>query len=280
MNTVTSMRRLRSDPRLHKIPPYISLLCIVGGISWLLLLPLNHYSRQTYISENALLPGQVHTYFAGSEQNVFRGYREELRSIADRSVNIRRKVPGIEDAVGGAGNLWVHTISTIFYSVGLPTATQYYEYNSAGIITFGVNTYSVLHAPRGDGTEAIVLVASQHNARGERNVNGVALLLTLARYFKRERLVNIVFKAKANKSQDGLCGQRTLSSSSRRTLIVDPKPGSLPIIQPRTQCQLNLYRSNPGPYKVLSALTCRWTTGSKKLRYLTMALMANYPIWT
>lgn len=48
------------------------------GIIWLFLLPLDEYSRQTYISENALLPGQVHTYFGGSEQNVFRGYKEEL----------------------------------------------------------------------------------------------------------------------------------------------------------------------------------------------------------
>jgi glycosylphosphatidylinositol transamidase len=47
----------------------------------LLLLPLNEYSRQTYISENALLPGQVHAYFTGSEQNIFRGYKKELEGL-------------------------------------------------------------------------------------------------------------------------------------------------------------------------------------------------------
>lgn len=53
---------------------------IIGVVS-LLVLPLDEYSRGTYISENALLPGQVHTYFAGSEQNIFRGYKRELEGL-------------------------------------------------------------------------------------------------------------------------------------------------------------------------------------------------------
>jgi len=49
----------------------------------LLLLPLDEYSRKTYISENALLPGQVHTYFGGSEQNVLRAYRHEVAEVEE-----------------------------------------------------------------------------------------------------------------------------------------------------------------------------------------------------
>lgn len=45
------------------------------------MLPLNEYSRRTYISENALLPGQVHTYFGGSDQNVFRAYKHEVSAL-------------------------------------------------------------------------------------------------------------------------------------------------------------------------------------------------------
>jgi glycosylphosphatidylinositol transamidase len=70
---------------LLKIPPYLSFLCIVIGVAWLLVLPLNDYSRKTYISENALLPGQVHTYFAGSDQNVFRGYKHEVDALGEKS---------------------------------------------------------------------------------------------------------------------------------------------------------------------------------------------------
>lgn len=76
---------LRTNPRLLKLPPYLSFLCIAIGVAWLLILPLEDYSRRTYISENALLPGQVHTYFAGSDQNVFRGYKHEVDALGEKS---------------------------------------------------------------------------------------------------------------------------------------------------------------------------------------------------
>ena len=79
---------LRKDPRLLKIPPYLSASCIVIGIVWLFLLPLNEYSRHTYISENALLPGQVHTYFGGSEQNVFNAYKHEVQSLTGKDPEV------------------------------------------------------------------------------------------------------------------------------------------------------------------------------------------------
>lgn len=77
---------LRKDARILKLPPYLSALCILVGVVWLLVLPLNEYSRNTYVSENALLPGQVHTYFTGSEHNIFRAYRHEVAALADKSV--------------------------------------------------------------------------------------------------------------------------------------------------------------------------------------------------
>jgi len=75
---------LRRDPRLLKLPPYLSAVCILVGVVWLLLLPLNEYSRHTYISENALLPGQVHTYFGGSEQQIFNAYKYEIQALAGK----------------------------------------------------------------------------------------------------------------------------------------------------------------------------------------------------
>jgi glycosylphosphatidylinositol transamidase len=77
---------LRKDKRILKVPPYLAALCVIVGVAWLLVLPLQEYSRGTYVSENALLPGQVHTYFTGSEHNVFRAYRHEVASLADRSL--------------------------------------------------------------------------------------------------------------------------------------------------------------------------------------------------
>ncbi|TAQ84596.1 hypothetical protein B7494_g7067 [Chlorociboria aeruginascens] len=159
---------LRHNSRILKLPPYLSFLCIVIGVAWLLLLPLDNYSRRTYISENALLPGQVHTYFAGSDQNVFRGYKQEV------------------DALEGKANLEVNDrLEEFFKAAGLKVARQHYEYKSAGETYSGENVYAILHAPRGDATEAIVLVGAWKNIEGELNRSGVALVLTLARYFKR-----------------------------------------------------------------------------------------------
>lgn len=174
------LRKLRNDPSflLTRLPPWISLVCILVGVASLLVLPLDEYSRATYISENALLPGQVHTYFAGSEQNIFRGYKRELESV----------IPSSESAGEGEGEQWKvvsDTVQGIFRAAGLKVATQNYEYVSAGNVHKGQNVYSIIHAPRGDATEAIVLVAAWRTIEGELNLNGVTLALTLARYFKR-----------------------------------------------------------------------------------------------
>ena len=84
----SALQKLRRNDRLLRtLPPYISLLCIVVGVVWLFMLPLDGYSRRTYISENALLPGQVHAYFGGSDQHIFRAYRHEIDALQN-STNV------------------------------------------------------------------------------------------------------------------------------------------------------------------------------------------------
>lgn len=77
-------------------------------------------------------------------------------------------------------------MQSILQAAGLKVATQKYEYTSAGITHHGENIYGIIHAPRGDATEAMVLVAAWRTADGELNLKGVTLALTLARYFKRK----------------------------------------------------------------------------------------------
>ncbi|KAI7528987.1 Glycosylphosphatidylinositol:protein transamidase, GAA1 component, partial [Hortaea werneckii] len=164
----TRLLTLRKSPVLLKLPPYLSLLCILVGVAWLLLLPLNDYSRQTYVSENAILPGQVHTYFGGSEHNIFRAYRHEAYRLSFES-----------DQDRDAG------LEKVLKEIGLKTAQQPYRYTVAGEDIQGTNVYGLLQGPRADATEAMVLMAAWKNFEGETNWSGVALALTLARYFKR-----------------------------------------------------------------------------------------------
>jgi len=71
-----------------------------------------------------------------------------------------------------------------FRASGLKVARQNFKYRSSGETYEGQNLYAILHAPRGDATEAIVILAAWKNVEGELNRSGVALILTLARYFK------------------------------------------------------------------------------------------------
>ncbi|KAF3906518.1 hypothetical protein ABW20_dc0107232 [Dactylellina cionopaga] len=76
-------------------------------------------------------------------------------------------------------------MAEIFRSAGLKVGKQRYSYKAAGGQYTGENVYAVLHAPRGDATEAIVLCAPWKNIDHILNEGGVALTLALSRYFKR-----------------------------------------------------------------------------------------------
>ncbi|KAK4074188.1 hypothetical protein Trihar35433_3662 [Trichoderma harzianum] len=187
LSTALSLRR---DPRLLKIPPYISAFCIAIGVVWLLLLPLDDYSRRTYVSENALLPGQVHTYFGGSEQSIFRAFRHEVDLLASKNNFESVAFPSWRDDFRGTQKANTETrvndkLESILTGFGVKVGRQNYTYHSAGEIYSGENVYGILQAPRGDATEAIVLVAAWKSIDEQLNRNGVALVLTLARYFKR-----------------------------------------------------------------------------------------------
>jgi len=116
---------------------------------------------------------------------VFRAYRHELASVAGTQSaaahddGFRTPQMNVTDAERSA------KLAELFHNAGLKTARQRYSYTSQGQTYSGENVYAVLHAPRGDGTEAIVLVAPLRNIDGVLNVNGVPLLISLARYFKR-----------------------------------------------------------------------------------------------
>ena len=110
-------------------------------------------------------------------------------------------------------------LQKIFESQGLKTARQKYKYYVAGRRIEGENVYAVLQGPRADATEALVLMAGWKNMDGVINTSGVALVLSLARYFKRELWSVLIVHILANFGQDGHCGQRTSFSLSPPTAL-------------------------------------------------------------
>jgi len=159
------------------------LLCIVVGCSWLFVLPLDDFSRKAYISENALLPGQVEAYFGGSEMNIIRAYRAEVDTWIDADN------PNLYDLPSFAtyDDRYAENFEKILKSFHLKTGYQTYDLSEErfGIGVNGTNVYGILRAPRGDATEAIVLSTSWKTVEGEIDIGGVSLLLALAGYFRR-----------------------------------------------------------------------------------------------
>jgi GPI-anchor transamidase subunit GAA1 len=76
-------------------------------------------------------------------------------------------------------------LQDILRESGLKVASQKYEYHSGGEKIEGENVYAILQGPRADATEAVVLIAAWRNMDSQINHSGVALVLTLARYFAR-----------------------------------------------------------------------------------------------
>jgi glycosylphosphatidylinositol transamidase len=76
-------------------------------------------------------------------------------------------------------------LEAIFREQNLKVATQHYNYTVSNQTIANENVYAILQGPRADATEAIVLIGAWKNMADEVNNSGVALVLTLARYFKR-----------------------------------------------------------------------------------------------
>jgi len=87
---------------------------------------------------------------------------------------LQADVRSVVDALGG-----------FLDAIGLKVARQKYHYQTATRSIAGENVYAMLRGPRADATEAIVLMAAWRNMDNFLNQSGVALVLTLARYFSR-----------------------------------------------------------------------------------------------
>ncbi|KAJ1673363.1 Glycosyl phosphatidyl inositol protein transamidase complex subunit, partial [Spiromyces aspiralis] len=122
--------------------------------------PFHGYWRKTYFSENALLVNQATTSF-------------EIESPAPAYMVHNRALDEVESALRG---------------LGLTTEVQTFKYKKTpgGELYEGRNVHGIVHAPRSDHVEAIVVCTSLRTARGEPNDNGVALLTAFAEFAIRQ----------------------------------------------------------------------------------------------
>lgn len=148
--------------KVFQMLPRMSFLLALASVVWLLVLPMDGQYRHTYISENALLPGQVTSYFRESEWNYVRGFRSEVLLWDFELVSRQNDV--LED--------WLHDFGW--------TVSRYRDHK-----TNATTMYALMHAPRGDNTEAMVLAVPYYTSSGEPNHGGLTLAPALAHYFAR-----------------------------------------------------------------------------------------------
>ncbi|KAI8384158.1 Gaa1-like protein [Blakeslea trispora] len=166
-NYLDPQKRVKSIRLVQRCTPILSVLLFIIGLVWILLLPYDGYNKRTYISENALLPGQTNLDYGFNDIHIAEAYRQQILDIQEEDSETRAKF-----------------IYEEFRRIGFTSVMQPFAIQSLEMVE-GVNTYAINRAPRSDGKEALILSASWKSRTGEYNTNGIAALLSLARLFKR-----------------------------------------------------------------------------------------------
>lgn len=164
------IHRLGLVPKFIQLLPALSLALALASVAWILALPLEGNYRTTYISENALMPAQATSYFRELEWNLVRGYRQEVRDFAHWPLAARNA-----------------EVAHWMNDIGLKTA--YHQHGNE------LTLYAVMHAPRGDHTELMVVAVPWTTSDARYNEGGVALAASLALYFSKMSVwsKNIIF---------------------------------------------------------------------------------------
>lgn len=126
---------------------------------------LADYGSKTYISDNALMPGLVNREFSYEPDNYIKTLRDETNKIS--------RIP----------TSW---LVEQFNQFGLEVYQQNFSARYPfGQFASGTNVYAIIRAPRAQPLESIVLAAPfrLHESSQGSNYPGIALLLSLAKYF-------------------------------------------------------------------------------------------------
>lgn len=142
---------------------FVSVACGIAGFIALLLLPV--LAKNTYISENALMPGSANPAF--SAQDVM-GAIKFVNDVIDRRTEEEGtgldipKLIGLRMASVGAEayyhKFWPHKnqFHPLHFFSCPPNSVM--MQNNSSCKSVGINSVGIIRAPRGDGKEAIVLV--------------------------------------------------------------------------------------------------------------------------
>ncbi|VDP88128.1 unnamed protein product [Echinostoma caproni] len=161
-------------PKIRKLFAGGSLFpCIIFyivGLSWFLLLSQDELNNETYLSENALLVGQVVERF------------DDLESINQFYENARK----LTDQTHGDTTKLQKWIAKQLDAIGLEVYMQNFTFSHDVLYPIksieGTNLYGIMRSPSGGRTEALLLTVPLHSS----TAGSVALVLSLLKTLRQQ----------------------------------------------------------------------------------------------
>ncbi|XP_028785822.1 glycosylphosphatidylinositol anchor attachment 1 protein [Neltuma alba] len=141
---------------------FVSIVCFTAGVLALLLLPV--LAKNTYISENALMPGSANNMLSSHDASVANKLVKDLTGLKLRSRGSELESQRL--VAHYMSDLGAEVTHHKFY----PQLNQFHPLHfftspdsgnvgkNISCSSLGMNTVGIIRAPRGDGKEAIVLV--------------------------------------------------------------------------------------------------------------------------
>uniref|UniRef100_A0A0E0C654 Glycosylphosphatidylinositol anchor attachment 1 protein n=1 Tax=Oryza meridionalis TaxID=40149 RepID=A0A0E0C654_9ORYZ len=147
-----------------------SALCCTAGIIALLFLP--SLAKNTYLSENALIPGSANTLFSTEDVQEANRFAKGIEAAIGESRGGTTEIPKFiaQQTKNLGAEVYYHEFlpdSKCFHPLKFFTSvTNNMAAKPNGTYTnFGINTVGIIRAPRGDGKEAIVLVTPYNSQK-------------------------------------------------------------------------------------------------------------------
>ncbi|XP_027357942.1 glycosylphosphatidylinositol anchor attachment 1 protein [Abrus precatorius] len=136
----------------------VSVVCFVAGVVALLLLPV--LAKNTYISENALMPGSANNMLSTHHASDATKFVKDLTNLGASPIESQKLIAQYMSALDAEV-----TFHKFYPQLNHFHPLHFFTSADSGIISenatcssFGINTVGIIRAPRGDGKEAIVLV--------------------------------------------------------------------------------------------------------------------------
>lgn len=145
----------------------VSVVCCTAGVLSLLLLPV--LGKNTYISENALMPGSARPMLTNDDVSEGERFVDQILSFDTMStgMEIPKMITDHIMYLGGEANHHkflpqFNKFHPLHFFLGPDAGTVPENYSC---LSYGVNTVGIIRAPRGDGKEAIVLVTPYNSLK-------------------------------------------------------------------------------------------------------------------